>query len=198
MPSKPWWEPSLFPWAQQLEAQYPALLAEFLALYRLRSTAPSDAPDSLEPGWGLAGSRRGNSFDVGLVDGAYWREFVFWDRTQPHTANLARAPVLSAILAQMPEATGCWFAQIHYSVLGPRTRLRPHCGATNYRLTAHLGLVIPETASARSKGRPLIGIRVANETRQWEAGRVMVFDDSYEHEVLLSPAPQSPLLSPLP
>ena len=42
------------------------------------------------------------------------------------------------------------------------------------RLTAHLALDIPEGD---------VGIRVANETRRWEEGKVLVFDDSFEHEV---------------
>ena len=49
----------------------------------------------------------------------------------------------------------------------------PHCGPTNARLTAHLGLVVP-------KG---LTIRAAEETRGWEEGKCLVFDDSFEHEV---------------
>lgn len=55
----------------------------------------------------------------------------------------------------------------------PGTKIRPHCGPTNCRLRAHLGLVVP----------PGPRIRVGNETRTWKQGKFIVFDDSFEHEV---------------
>ena len=60
-----------------------------------------------------------------------------------------------------------------FSCLKPGTHLRPHCGSTNTRLTAHLGVVIP----------PGCSIRAADETREWTEGECIVFDDSFEHEV---------------
>ena len=42
----------------------------------------------------------------------------------------------------------------------------------NFRLTVNLGLIIPDGC----------GIRVGEETRHWEAGKVLAFDDSFEHE----------------
>lgn len=48
-----------------------------------------------------------------------------------------------------------------------------HCGPTNCRLRAHLGLKVPEKTS----------IRVATETKTWRDGQWLIFDDSYEHEV---------------
>jgi aspartate beta-hydroxylase len=63
--------------------------------------------------------------------------------------------------------------QSHFSIVRAHSRLTPHCGATNLRLTAHLGLVVPEQTY----------IRVADDTRQWREGKVLVFDDSFDHEV---------------
>ena len=60
-----------------------------------------------------------------------------------------------------------------FSTLRPGTHLRPHCGSTNTRLTAYLGIVIP----------PGCSIRAGNEWREWREGEVLVFDDSWEHEV---------------
>jgi len=50
----------------------------------------------------------------------------------------------------------------------------PHTAQTNVRLRLHLGISGLEGAE----------MRVANETRGWGAGEVIVFDDSFEHEVL--------------
>lgn len=55
----------------------------------------------------------------------------------------------------------------------PGVHVWPHCGPTNCRIRSHLGLVIPEGPR----------LRVGNETRTWELGKFIVFDDSIEHEV---------------
>jgi aspartate beta-hydroxylase len=57
--------------------------------------------------------------------------------------------------------------------LHPGSRVTPHCGHTNSRLRVHLGIRVPEGA----------GMRVRDEVVAWEEGRVLVFDDSFEHEV---------------
>uniref|UniRef100_A0A9J7YNT4 Un-named hu7910 n=1 Tax=Cyprinus carpio carpio TaxID=630221 RepID=A0A9J7YNT4_CYPCA len=61
-----------------------------------------------------------------------------------------------------------------FSVMQAGTHVWPHTGPTNCRLRMHLGLVIP------SKG---CRIRCTNQTREWEEGKVLIFDDSFEHEV---------------
>ena len=59
-----------------------------------------------------------------------------------------------------------------FSRLAPGTHIQPHMGwaASVYRL--HLGLVVP----------PGCRLRVANETRDWQEGKCLVFDDTVEHE----------------
>ena len=62
--------------------------------------------------------------------------------------------------------------EVFFSCLQPSGHIVPHHGLMNVRLTVHLGLVVPQDC----------GIRVDHETRAWEAGRLLLFDDSYEHE----------------
>ena len=59
-----------------------------------------------------------------------------------------------------------------FSFLPAKTQIKPHVGFTKMVLRAHLGLIIPEGC----------GIRVGNETRSWKEGKMLVFDDSFEHE----------------
>eukprot|EP01103_Thecamoeba_quadrilineata_P013278 TRINITY_DN3638_c0_g1_i2.p1 TRINITY_DN3638_c0_g1~~TRINITY_DN3638_c0_g1_i2.p1 ORF type:complete len:106 (-),score=12.58 TRINITY_DN3638_c0_g1_i2:130-447(-) len=61
-----------------------------------------------------------------------------------------------------------------FSLLAGGSRIKPHTGQWNARLTFHLGLVIP----------PGCSIRVGKEERLWAEGEVLVFDDSYEHEAV--------------
>uniref|UniRef100_A0A3Q0SQL3 Aspartyl/asparaginy/proline hydroxylase domain-containing protein n=1 Tax=Amphilophus citrinellus TaxID=61819 RepID=A0A3Q0SQL3_AMPCI len=66
------------------------------------------------------------------------------------------------------------FLCIKFSVMQPGTHVWPHTGPTNCRLRMHLGLVIPKHGCK---------IRCTNDTREWEEGKVLIFDDSFEHEV---------------
>ena len=54
----------------------------------------------------------------------------------------------------------------------PGTHLLPHRGVTNTRVVAHLPLIVP----------PDCALRVGGEEHAWQEGRVVVFDDTYEHE----------------
>ena len=54
--------------------------------------------------------------------------------------------------------------------LGPGASLRPHRGLGG-RLVAHVGIVTPAGAT----------LTVQGETREWETGKVLVFDDHAEH-----------------
>ena len=59
-----------------------------------------------------------------------------------------------------------------FSLLEPHTRIPGHTGTTNTRLTVHIPLIVP----------PQCGFRVGTQTRQWEPGTALVFDDTIEHE----------------
>jgi aspartyl/asparaginyl beta-hydroxylase (cupin superfamily) len=60
-----------------------------------------------------------------------------------------------------------------FSALNPHKRITPHTGPMNGIIRAHLGLVVPKGAY----------IRVGKDERTWEEGKLLVFDDSFEHEV---------------
>jgi aspartyl/asparaginyl beta-hydroxylase (cupin superfamily) len=59
-----------------------------------------------------------------------------------------------------------------FSLLRPGARIAPHTGTHNTRLICHLPLIVP----------PGCGFRVGNEVRSWEEGKLLIFDDSIEHE----------------
>src|SRR5215470_11228679 len=62
-----------------------------------------------------------------------------------------------------------------FSRLAPGAHITPHRGYEGYSgfvLRCHLGLVVPEGCA----------LKVGDETRGWQEGRCLVFDDSYEHE----------------
>jgi aspartate beta-hydroxylase len=82
--------------------------------------------------------------------------------------NESTCPETTAVIRSIPSVGyECFF-----SLLEPGTHIKPHVGGWNCRLTLHLALVVP----------PGCAIRVGRETREWEEGKTMLFDDSFEHE----------------
>uniref|UniRef100_A0A8C7M315 Aspartate beta-hydroxylase n=1 Tax=Oncorhynchus kisutch TaxID=8019 RepID=A0A8C7M315_ONCKI len=102
-----------------------------------------------------------------------WGQFTLWQQGKAGE-SCRSVPKTCGLLERYPEATGCKRGQIKFSVMQPGTHVWPHTGPTNCRLRMHLGLVIPKTGCK---------IRCTNDTRAWEEGKVLIFDDSFEHEV---------------
>ena len=61
------------------------------------------------------------------------------------------------------------------SVLSGSTHLAPHHGIMNTKLRAHLPLLIPTDPA------PVLVVAGTNLT--WTEGNIIVFDDTFEHEV---------------
>lgn len=61
----------------------------------------------------------------------------------------------------------------YVSRMSAGTHIAPHGGPTNLRVRCHLGIAVPAGDCA---------IRVDDETRAWQTGACLVFDDHFEHE----------------
>jgi hypothetical protein len=133
--------------------------------------------------WGAVGSGdRGSGGDDHRVvsKGGKWTEYVLFgtgSRQSDHdalfTKHLLRRYVPEAV--SLAEAGG---GEVIFSRLAPKTRIAPHCGPTNLRWTAHLGLVVPLESSGKCQ------IRVGSQWYRWQTGKFLLFDDSYEHEIM--------------
>jgi beta-hydroxylase len=98
-----------------------------------------------------------------------WKVFTFIFFGMKFKHNAALCPKTAEILHGIPEIVSC-----DYSYLKPKTHILPHKGYTRMVLRCHLPLIVPEGN--------LCGIRVGDQTRYWEEGKLLIFDDSYEHE----------------
>ncbi|KAG5677234.1 hypothetical protein PVAND_007009 [Polypedilum vanderplanki] len=107
-----------------------------------------------------------------LKDTGDWKQFELFARGAA-TKYCHMAPITCKIINGFKAASSCKRGQVKFSVLHPNTHIHSHCGPTNCRIRAHLGLQVPEKTF----------IRVANETRSWKDGEWLIFDDSFEHEV---------------
>lgn len=109
----------------------------------------------------------------GLLDNPEWSTFYFWENGGPVERNVERCPKTFAAVTAAPLAHITTRApSILFSLLKRGARIAPHNGMINTRLICHLPLIVP----------PGCGFRVGNETREWEEGKLLIFDDTIEHE----------------
>lgn len=90
-------------------------------------------------------------------------------------ANAGHCPHTMALLAGIDQpAIGGAGPNAMFSLLAPNTAIPPHVGVNNSRLVCHLPLIVPDGC----------WFRVGAETRFWQSGKVIVFDDTIEHEAM--------------
>jgi hypothetical protein len=164
LPQIQFYERSEFPWAERVEAAADDMRRELEAalgdegLFRPYLQSREDRP----------------SYDFhGLLDNPAWSTLYLWENGGPVEKNVARFPRTFAALegVPMPHIT-TRAPSILFSMLKPGARIEAHHGMINTRLICHLPLVVP----------PDCGFRVGNETRAWEPGKLLIFDDTIEHE----------------
>ena len=107
---------------------------------------------------------------AGLAGPGEWTVFYLYYVGRKVEANCLSCPVTTGLIESIP---GHEVGLAYFSRLAPGGHILPHCGPANVALRCHLGLKIP----------PGCRIRVTDETRRWEEGKCLIFDDSFEHEV---------------
>ena len=120
----------------------------------------------------LAGNAFSTVQDYGqLATSGSWKEFRLYAEGVRSEDACAAAPVTMNAIGGIPgiESAGL----VACTAVTSGTHILPHCGPNNARLRCHLGLRIP----------PGCAIRVGRETRTWQENKVIIFDDSFEHEI---------------
>lgn len=100
-----------------------------------------------------------------------WKVFGFFAFGHKLEENCRRCPETTRLLESLPGMVTAGFSR-----LAAGSRILPHCGYEGYSgtyLRAHLGVVVPENADC--------GLTVGGETRRWQEGKCLLFDDSSEH-----------------
>ena len=87
-------------------------------------------------------------------------------------------PTIDRAVAAVRRTCGLQAAGI--SRLEPGAAIRPHTGPTNRRWTLHLGLVV----DAADVDRLTLTVAGTARAGAWVQGKVVLFDDSYEHDVV--------------
>ena len=169
--AQPWHEPQQHAACRALLKAYPTIKAEALQLLRVDAAEAASGSTSLFCAY----------MSTALLSGE-WADVSLYYNGRRNEDGARRAPRTSALLGDdctlRRDATSCPFGSAFFSLMRPGSRLAPHCGPTNRRLRAHLGLVVPE-----GDIRIRCGDEAEHPPRRWREGEVLLFDDSFEHEV---------------
>lgn len=129
-----------------------------------QETGVADQLHILEQNWelirdeGLSVLGQGGYFKdetENLRDRGQWKQFDLFSRGKRVPGHCEKTPFTCKIIEMFPAARTCTRGQVKFSVMHPGTHVWPHCGPTNCRIRAHLGLQVPINTF----------IRVATETK---------------------------------
>jgi aspartate beta-hydroxylase len=163
LPASPYLDLARCPWLPALEAQTAAIRTEMLSL--LPTTQGRER---------VFGSDELEQVNLrGLDTAPSWNGYYFYRHGVQRPENCQACPQTALALESLPLARIREHGpEVLYSIFTPGTHLLPHRGVTNTRLVGHLPLMVPENCV----------LNVGGEHHQWQEGRVVVFDDTYEHE----------------
>jgi ornithine lipid ester-linked acyl 2-hydroxylase len=145
-----------FPWIPAIEADWRKVRAELDGLLPYAAHLPNFQDIQKD--------------QQSLTQDDGWKTFFFYAYGLKARANCRRCPETAKLLKRIPGMKTAFF-----SIFQPGKHLPPHRGPYKGVLRLHLGLLVPEP-------REKCGIRVGSEVRHWEEGKVMIFDDTFQHE----------------
>lgn len=152
------------PVASFLEANYPTIRAELEAILAAQGTFQSldEQTRNAETQFGPRGDD--------------WQTAYMFRKGEALEGVCKHAPKTCALLSTRPEIAGCRMggSGAGFLRMSPGGRLKPHFGNAP-RLSVHLGLIVPEGE---------IRMNVGYESVRWEEGKVIVFDDTFIHQVV--------------
>lgn len=164
LPQRQFYEREEFTWSKDMEAATEEILVELENhIVAGASFEPYVKSDDETPHLGYSP----------LTDNQSWSALHFYKDGQPVDKNLESHRQTANALAKVP--------QPHVETKSPTAlfsrmlsgaHITPHNGLMNTRLICHLPLIVPDNCY----------LRVGNQTRHWERGKLLIFDDSIEHE----------------
>ncbi len=163
LPPSAYFDRRLFPWISAYEAHFEDIRRELEALLpTARGRERVFDSESLEQE-NLRGHDAAPS----------WNGYYFYRHGAPREENRAACPHTARALDDIPliriREHG---PEVLFSVFTQGTHLLPHRGVTNARAVSHLPLIVPEDCA----------LKVGGEERAWREGKMVAFDDTYEHE----------------
>jgi aspartyl/asparaginyl beta-hydroxylase (cupin superfamily) len=156
VPDRPWFDPRLFPWTAELEANAGTIRRELDAVLTRRD----DLPEIQE-------LQRAQY----AVSVAKWKAFMLYGWGYQASEGKRLCPETTRLVENIPGLRTAFF-----SMLEPGAHIPEHRGRVRSLLRGQLALIVPRDGDKCT-------LWVAGEPHHWQEGRMMVFDDTYPHEV---------------
>ncbi len=153
----PVFDNAAFPWAYEIEREWHLIRNELEWVL----TRQKDLPSFHE----LSADVQSISKD------SAWKTFLLTGYGLRSENNIRSCPETWRIVRGIPGLKTAMF-----SIFEPGKHLPAHRGPYNGVLRLHLGLIVPPAAADE------LAIRVDRQLCHWEEGKVLIFDDAYEHE----------------
>jgi aspartyl/asparaginyl beta-hydroxylase (cupin superfamily) len=122
LPSQPFFDPETFPMVVDLEANFPQIREEIIALDDVSFHQESEAS-----------IKRSGS----------WQVFMLYERGRKNQKNTETCPTVTRII-ERHTTVRTLAGLIYISKMSPKTSIQAHRGPTNMRLRCHLGIQIPK------------------------------------------------------
>lgn len=159
--SKPWHDAGAFEFAKDFEANFKKIREEYWQLRRSYGERDDYVKQKDEHTLSQGEWKWMNYIEAGKVV----NHDVF-EKHCPTLVQLMHESVGASLMTKTP------FSYTFFSTMSPGASIAPHYGASNLKLRCHFPIEVPEEAF----------LRVAGDPRPWTPGKMVIFDDSYEHE----------------
>jgi aspartyl/asparaginyl beta-hydroxylase (cupin superfamily) len=157
VPDQPVFSSDLFPWARAFECNWKTIRGELERILHYRDELPHLYEVSPENTRISADDR--------------WKSFVLYGFGYRSEHNCTLCPETARLLATVPGLETAFF-----SILAPGAHIPAHKGLAKGLLRCHLGLIVPKATE------PCL-LYLDGTPHAWQEGRVLLFDDTYRHEV---------------
>lgn len=148
-----------YPALRALDRAYPRIRAEVTEVLKNRDQLP--AYHDLDP----------EQADISHTTPNEWKIYFLLAMGELAEPNTSRCPQTTAALARVPNVFQAFFSILEAGKSVPAHN-GPYCGYLRY----HLGLVVP--------GERPPSLRVRDWNHTWKEGESVLFDDSWDHEVV--------------
>ena len=156
--AQPFFDTARFSWIPEIESRWKLIQAEVLRLLPQHEQRIPAIQDIMPEQRVLSETKE-------------WKAYMLYVAGHRIEAHCAECPDTARLLQYIPGLQTAFF-----SMLLPGKGLAPHRGVYNGLLRYHLALIVPARGECQ--------IRVGKEWRHWEEGKSLVFDDTYNHEVV--------------
>ena len=167
LPHIQFYDPGQFAWAPAIEAATAAIRAELIGLL---AGGTGEFRPYIQSDVGAIPVETNQA----LLNNRDWSVLALCEQGWLEPDIIRRCPRTWETLLQhapLPRVSG-WGPTTVFSLLKAGAHIGAHTGMYNTRLICHLPLIVP----------PGCRFRVGSEVREWEEGKLLIFDDTIEHE----------------